>query len=500
VTAVVAGIDSSTQSCTVVLRDLDTGETVAVQSSRHPRTTPPVSEQDPASWWTALGEALAQARQAGTGAPLAAISVDAQAHGLVPVDAAGAVIRPAKLWNDTTSAPEARELVGRLGRHEWVRRTGSVPPAAFTISKVLWLARHEREHFDQLRHLLLPHDWLTYQLTGEYVTDPSDASGTGYYNPATGVWDPSLLGLVDPDIDWAARLPRLLHHDEPAGPLTGAAAAALDVDTGTTVGPGAADNQAAAVGMGVRGGDIVVSLGTSGVVYTRSEQAVHDPSGAVNGNADATGHYLPVVCTLNAAKVTDTFTRLLGVDHDQLAQLALQAPVSDLDRPVLAAFLDGERVPDRPDARGTLTGLRSDTTREQVARAAYEGVCAGLVRGLATLTELGVPTGGRLVVTGGGARSAAYRQLLADLTGRPVHVVDQQETAAAGAAVQAAAVHHHTSIDELATAWAPDWRVVAEPRPGAGPDELMSRYQRLADWSALEPHPESTPNSTSKEK
>ena len=258
------------------------------------------------------------------------------------------------------------------------------------------------------------------------------------------------------------------------------------------VGPGAADNQAAAVGMGVRAGDIVVSLGTSGVVYTRSELAVHDPSGAVNGNADATGHFLPVVCTLNAAKVTDTFTRLLGVDHDQLAKLALYAPVTDPDRPVLAAFLDGERVPDRPDASGTLAGLRSGTTREQVARAAYEGVLAGLVRGLATLTNLGVPTTGRLVVTGGGARSAAYRQLLADLTGRPVHVVDQPETAAAGAAVQAAAVHHQTSIDDLATAWAPDWRVVAEPRPGTEPDELMSRYQRLADWSALEPQPEST--------
>ena len=321
--AVVAGIDSSTQSCTVVLRDLDTGETVAVQSSRHPRTTPPVSEQDPASWWTALGQALTEARQAVPDAPIAALSVDAQAHGLVPVDAAGTVIRPAKLWNDTTSAAEARELVDRLGRHEWVRRTGSVPPAAFTISKVLWLARHEREHFDQLRQLLLPHDWLTYQLTGEYLTDPSDASGTGYYNPATGEWDPALLGLIDPDVDWAARLPRLLRHDEPAGTLTGAAAASLGLDVGTLVGPGAADNQAAAVGMGVRAGDIVVSLGTSGVVYTRSELAVHDPSGAVNGNADATGHFLPVVCTLNAAKVTDTFTRLLGVDHDQLTQLAL---------------------------------------------------------------------------------------------------------------------------------------------------------------------------------
>ena len=168
---------------------------------------------------------------------------------------------------------------------------------------------------------------------------------------------------------------------------------------------------------------------------------------------------------------------------------------------MLAAYLDGERVPDRPEASGTLTGLRSDTTREQVARAAYEGVLAGLVRGLATLTDLGVPTTGRLAVTGGGARSAAYRQLLADLTGRPVHIVDQQETAAAGAALQAAAVHQQTSIDQLADAWAPAWRVVAEPRPGADPDQLMARYRTLADWSALEPHSDpTTPTSPSKEK
>lgn len=482
----VAGVDSSTQSCTVVLRNLDDGDTVAVYGSSHPQTTPPVSEQDPAAWWTALGTALAGVREAAD-APVVAISVDAQAHGLVPVDAEGAVIRPAKLWNDTTSAPEARELVDRLDRPEWVRRCGSVPPAAFTISKVLWLARHEPEHFRHLRQLLLPHDWLTYRLTGEYLTDPSDASGTGYYNPASGQWDPSLLELVDPNVDWAARLPRLLGHDEPAGTVTGAAAAALGLNEDTLVGPGAADNQAAAVGMGVRPGDVVFSLGTSGVVYTRCEQPVLDVSGAVNGNADATGHFLPVVCTLNAAKVTDTFTRLLGVDHDQLAQLALDAPVTDRARPVLAAFLDGERVPDRSDASGTLTGLRSNTSREQVARAAYEGVLAGLVRGLATLTALGVPTTGRLAVTGGGARSAAYRQLLADLTGRAVHVVDHPEAAAAGAAVQAAAIHHQTSIDDVADAWAPTWQVVAEPRRGTDPDQLMARYATVADWSALEP-------------
>jgi len=469
---------------------MDGGESIAVGRSPHPATTPPVSEQHPHDWWSAFQLAMRQAVgtvEAGKEpAEVAAVSVDAQAHGLVPVDPTGAVIRPAKLWNDTTSVPEARELVARLGAAQWARRAGSVPPGAFTISKVLWLARHEPEAFARLHMLLLPHDWLTYRLVGEYLTDPGDASGTGYYTPASGQWDPDLLSLVDSNIDWSYRLPRLLSHEESAGLLTDQAAGELGLRPRTVVGPGTADNQAAALGMGVRTGDVVVSLGTSGVVYARCDEPVYDPSGWVNGNADAAGGYLPVVCTLNAAKVTDTFARLLNVGHEELSSLALAAPVADSRRPVLAAYLDGERVPDRPDATGTLTGLRTDTSREQIARAAYEGVLAGLVAGLKTLTRLGVPTSGRLAVTGGGARAAAYLQLLADLTGRPVYVVDQAETAAAGAAIQAAAITLEANITEIAEAWAPQWQVAAEPRPGAEPDELLTRYAATSGWSALE--------------
>jgi xylulokinase len=492
---VVAGVDSSTQSCTVVLRAIDSGESMGVGRSPHPATTPPVSEQHPHDWWSAfqlaMRQALATAEAGNEPADVAAVSVDAQAHGLVPVDASGAVIRPAKLWNDTTSAPEARELVARLGAAEWARRAGSVPPGAFTISKVFWLARHEPAAFARLNQLLLPHDWLTYRLVGEYLTDPGDASGTGYYTPASGRWDPDLLSLVDNNIDWSERLPRLLSHEESAGIVTNQAASELGLRPHTVVGPGTADNQAAALGMGVRTGDVVVSLGTSGVVYARCEDPVYDPSGWVNGNADAAGGFLPVVCTLNAAKVTDTFARLLNVDHEELSRLALAAPIADPRRPVLAAYLDGERVPDRPDAAGTLTGLRTDTSREQIARAAYEGVLAGLVAGLETLTRLGVPSSGRLAVTGGGARAAAYPQLLADLSGRPVYVVDQAETAAAGAAIQAAAIALEADITELTEAWAPQWQVAAEPRPGAEPDELLTRYAATSLWSALEASPTS---------
>jgi xylulokinase len=241
---------------------------------------------------------------------------------------------------------------------------------------------------------------------------------------------------------------------------------------------------AAGLGLGVEVGDVVISLGTSGTVYTQHPLPTADPTGAVNGNADASGAFQPLVCTLNATKVTDAFARLLGVGHDEMAALALAAPAAD-DRPVLAAFLDGERVPDRPGATGLLGGLRSDMTREQVARAAYEGVLGGLVMGLEALVRLGVDTGGRLLLTGGGARSAAYRQLAADLAGRPVYTVGLNETAAAGAAVQAAAVLHGGSVAATAEAWAPQARIVAEPRDSDA-EPFLARYRALAGWKGLD--------------
>ena len=480
----VAGVDSSTQSCTVVLRDVDDGRIVRHGRAPHPRTTPPVSEQPPESWWVALGQAL----NAADAAEIVAISVDGQCHGLVPLDADREVIRPAKLWNDTTSAGEAAELVERLGAAAWARRTGSVPVGAFTITKLLWLARNESAAYRRLAHVALPHDWLTFRLTGELVTDRGDASGTGYFSPAESSWQPDLLALVDPAVDWVPRLPRIVGPDEPAGAVTAAAAAALGLRPGTVVGAGSGDNQASALGLGLRRGDVAVSVGTSGTVFARHPESTADVTGAVNGNADATGEYLPLLCTLNAAKVTDAFARLLGVDHDGMTALALAAPASD-ERPVLAAFLDGERVPNRPGARGLLGGLRSDLTREEIARAAYEGVVAGLLAGIDLLAGLGVRTGGRVLLTGGGARSAAYRQLLADLSGRPVYTVELEETAAAGIAAQAAAILHGAKVGEIADAWAPPARLAAEPRPDPGREEVLDRYRRLAAWRGLDSEP-----------
>ena len=477
----VAGVDSSTQSCTIVLRDVDDGRVVGVASAPHPRTTPPVSEQDPRHWWTALTCAAQQLPLDEVGA----ISFDGQGHGLVALDADYAVIRPAKLWNDTTSAPEAAELVEQLGAAMWARRVGSVPTAAFTITKLLWLARHEPHNFARLVAVLLPADWLMFRLTGNLRTDRSAASGTGYFSPTLSIWLPDLLERVG-GVGWQPELPLVLGPDESAGPVAVAAAAQeLGLRPGIPVGPGCNDQPPAALAFGIRDGDVIISIGTSGTVFTRSQTPTADPSGAVTGIADASGAFLPLVCTLNAAKVSDAFVRLLGVGHEEFAQLALAAPARS-DRAILVPYLDGERTPNRPLARGTLAGLRSDVTREELARAVFEGVICGLLDGLDALARAGAPTDGRLIVTGGGARSAAYQQLLADLSGRPVYTSDLVESAAAGAAIQAAAVFHGKRVADIAAAWAPPLTVMAEPRPGQGAQELRSRYRRFAALEELD--------------
>jgi xylulokinase len=482
----VAGVDSSTQSCKVELRDADTGELVAAGSAPHPAVSPPRSEQDPDAWWAALVDAFRQALARSGAAPtsIVGIAVAAQCHGLVALDGHDRVVRPAKLWNDTTSAVELRELRERIGDDAFVDRVGTLPTAAFTISKVLWLARHEPQHFAATRTLLLPHDHLTARLTGERVTDRSEASGTGYWSATEDRYLPEFLAMVDPDRDWSSAVPTVLGPDDCAGTVRAAAADELGIPAGVVrVGAGGGDQHAAALGLGITGGDVVYSFGTSGVVSALSREPVHDRSGAVDGVADMTDGYMPLVSTLNAAKVTDTFARLLGVGHAEASRLALAAP-TDTVGPVLAAFLDGERTPDRPDATGTITGIGTTTTREEIARAAYEGVVLGLVTGQRHLERMGVATDGRVVAVGGGARSAAYTQLLADRIGRPVHAAAVEEATARGAAVQAAAVAASAAVADVRTAWAPAFRVVAEPRETSR--DVESVYERLAGMRALD--------------
>jgi len=463
----VLGVDSSTQATKVEVRDADTGALVTSGRAGHPPTgTPPISEQHPDEWWSAFDAACLDAGRAAR--DVQGVSVAGQQHGLVVLDADGAVIRPAKLWNDTESAPDAGWLIKQLdGAAAWAAACGSVPVASFTITKLSWLHRSEPDAFARMASVLLPHDWLTYRLTGERVTDRGDASGTGYWSPAGGAWRFDLLAIVDRDRDWTRAVPRVLGPTDVAG---------VWQETAAVVGPGTGDNMAAALGLGLQAGDVVVSIGTSGTVFTRSSVATADASGAVAGFADATGGFLPLVCTLNAAKVTDTFARFLGVDHGRFDDLALRAPAGS-GGVVLVPYLDGERTPNRPDATGTLAGLRSDTTPDQVARAAVEGVVCGLLDGLDALMAAGVDVHARrLIVTGGGARSRAYPQVLADLSGRPVAVAGGAEYVARGACVQAAAVLHERSLDDIAAAWESEPMPIVEPTPGVDGDAVRERY------------------------
>ncbi len=479
-TDVVIGVDSSTQSCTVELRDLATGELVSTGRAPHPVTHPPLSEQHPDDWWEALVLAVRRARQ-GVDAHVVGISVGAQCHGLVAMDGAGTVIRPAKLWNDTTSSAQLAALMQHASTSWWTRQVGIAPSTATTISKLAWLRDNEPEAFDRVGHLAVPHDWLTYRLTGRHVTDRSDASGTGYFSADTGAWRTAILVDTIARREWAPLLPHVLGPDEAAGTLTSDAAEALGLDDGVVVAAGGGDQHLAAQGIGLEAGDIAYSLGTSGVVFATAAEPVHDPTGHIDGVANVTGGFLPLVCTLNATKVTDTVARLLGVDHSELDRLALAAPVR-ADRPVLAAYLDGERSPRLPRAQGLLAGVTTGTTREHLALAAFEGVALGLVRGERQLAEYGITTSGRTILVGGGARALAYRQVIADLTGRPVLIVDAPEGTARGAAVQAAAVARGETVAALTREWAP--AVVSSHAPRDDRNDVWDRYLRLADLQA----------------
>ncbi len=422
----VAGIDCSTQSSKVLVCDADSGDVLASGSAPHPDGT----EVAPDVWWDAL-ETASGGLETGLLAGVGAVSVGGQQHGMVLLDEAGRAVRPALLWNDTRSAPDARDLVSELGGPDaWARAVGSVPLASFTVTKLRWTARHEPAAAERARTVCLPHDWLTWRLCGgletgaELVTDRGDASGTAYWSPATGDYRRDLVAMA---FGRELELPRVL---DPAG-------AAGRTRSGALAAAGTGDNMAAALGLGLEPGDVVVSLGTSGTAFAVSEVPAADPSAEVAGFADATGRFLPLVCTLNAARVLDATARLLGTDHKGLSSLALAA-APGAGGLTLLPYLDGERTPDLPHASGSLHGLRRDNlTPANLARAAIEGMLCGLADALDALRRQGLEPR-RALLVGGAARSPAVQVVAADVLGVPVAVPAAAEYVALGAARQAA--------------------------------------------------------------
>ncbi|MET0454356.1 MAG: xylulokinase [Mycobacterium sp.] len=496
-TSAVMGVDSSTQSCKVEIRDLTSGRLLGSGSAPHPPAFPPCSEQHPGDWVSAFIAAARQAIARCEQRPeIKAISVAAQCHGLVLLDDRGEVLRAAKLWNDTTGAPNLARLVDRIGARRWVMRIGSLPTAAFTIAKLAWVAEHEPGLLERVGTILLPHDYLTYWLTGEAVTDRSEASGTGYFDATDGQWITSYLELAAGDRNWAAKLPTVLGPTDCAGTVRPERAAELGIGDGVLVGAGGGDQHAAYLGLGLTDGDQYFSIGTSGVVATSSRGPVFDTTGAVDGVADMTGGYLPLMSTLNAARVVDRAAVLLGTDLAGISELALAA--GPTQGPVLVPFLDGERTPDRPDAHGAFVDITSQTTREEIARSFVEGPLLSLLSGRDSLRACGVELGGVATAVGGGARSPATLQLLADLLGEEVTVPDVEEATARGACIQAAAVASRADragLVDLAKRWTPDARVRVAPRKhGRNLSALRTRWAKVAESPLIDsPMPEGGP-------
>ncbi|RLZ02759.1 xylulokinase [Kocuria tytonicola] len=423
--AAVVGIDSSTQSCKVVVVDAATGQVLTRGSAPHPDGT----SVDPRSWLTALRAAWAEAGVASRD-DLVGVSVGGQQHGMVAVDRHGEPVFDALLWNDVRSEPQARRMLEDHGAQWWMEWVGMSPVPAMTLSKLAWLRENEPSAAERVARVMLPHDWLTLQLCGEFVTDRSDASGTGYFDAAHGSYRPELLRKY---FGAVPELPRVLAADEAAGTLC----PQWGGGDGVVVGPGSGDNAAAALGLGLGEGEVVVSVGTSGTVFACSPEPPRDPTGVTAGFADATGRFLPLLCTLNAARVMTSTAQLLGADLDEFTRLA-SAGDADAGGLTLLPYFDGERTPNLPRATGRLEGMtRASLTRENLARAAVLSVANSLADCLDVLRGVDVAVH-RVLLIGGGAKSEALCGVLPDTLGMPVTVPRSDEYVALGAARQAA--------------------------------------------------------------
>jgi xylulokinase len=421
----IAGVDSSTQSVKVVIRDADTGELV-----RQGRATDPDGTVvEPIHWLNGLNTAISDANGI---EDVSAISIAGQQHGMVALNSDGNVIRNALLWNDVRSADAAESLNREAGGDiEIVKKVGSKLVASFTAAKLRWLADHEPENASNTVSIALPHDWLSWQIQGgkdftKLFTDRSDASGTGYFDPTTSQYRQEIIELALGK-NRQLQLPRIVAASEFGGVT----------QKGIPIAAGAGDNAAAALGLQAQPGDVVVSLGTSGTAFAVSQTPTHDPSGSVAGFADATGRFLPLVCTLNAARILDAACLMLGKTHDEIGQLALSAEPGAHGLTLLPYF-EGERTPNRPNATGVLSGMNiNNSNPADIARAMIEGMLSGLADAVDSLVALGVKVE-RILLIGGAAKNPAVPVIASSLFGREVLIPPIGEYVANGAAKQAA--------------------------------------------------------------
>jgi xylulokinase len=445
-------------------------------------------EQHPSIWVEAMiasvRMALGEARVSGS--DIRALSISGQQHGLVVLDKAGEVIRPAKLWCDTETAPDNERLVAGLGGPSaWFERVGIIPLTGYTISKLAWLALHEPQNFARIAHILLPHDYLNYWLTGRAVAEYGDASGTGFFDVRKRAWAPEVFAGIDGGSGLLARaLPELIAPDAIVGSLTEAAADALGLSSTCLVAAGGGDNMMGAIGTGnVRAGVTTISLGTSATVYSYADAPVLDPKGAVAPFCSSTGGWLPLVCTMNATNVTSGGAHLLGRDVGFISA-ALDATAPGAGGITMLPFVNGERTPDLPMARGSILGLSAvNMTAENLMRAMVEGVTFGVLSGLRRI--LGDKAPERVFLIGGGARSQPWRQMLADMTGAEIVVPVGDEAGCLGAVIQAIWAHGRSkgagedivAIADRCIALDTDKTTRSDPSRRGAYDEAFARYR-----------------------
>lgn len=481
----VCGIDLGTQSCKVVLYEF--GRKVVVARSQAPldmiARNDGSREQD-AAWYEAALCACFGAIDESLRRTIAAIGVSGQQHGFVPLDGNGVPLYTVKLWNDTSTSAECAELTAAAGGEEaLLAETGILMLPGYTAPKILWLKKHKREAFSRLRHVLLPHDYINFLLTGRYSAEYGDASGTALFDVRKRCWSSKICALIDVALEDC--LPPLVRPGEAAGVVSAVAAEKYGIPEGALVASGGGDNMMGAIGTGtVRDGFLTMSLGTSGTLYGYSDTPLVDSSGILAAFCSSAGGWLPLLCTMNCTVASEQIRALLGVDLDSLNSLAKRAPIG-AEGLVVLPFFNGERTPNLPAGRASINGATaSNFTRENLSRAALESAIFGMRIGLESFKALGFKAR-EIRLTGGGARSSLWRSIVADVTGFPVRIPAGEEAAAMGGAIQALwcmekAAGRTTSIERLT-----DEHVALEDDSTVHPGkEAMALYDRAyAEYS-----------------
>ncbi|WP_415845063.1 xylulokinase [Stutzerimonas zhaodongensis] len=470
------GIDCGTQGTKALLLDAVSGQVLGQGSASHELISGPNGRREQhVEQWTSAFEAATAAALADAGVPgdqVLGIGVSGQQHGLVALDRDGQVLRPAKLWCDTESAQENQRLLQWLGGERGsLERLGVVIAPGYTVSKLLWMKEQHSQLFERIAHILLPHDYLNYWLTGRCCSEYGDASGTGYFDVRSRRWDLEMLRHIDPNGRLGAALPELIGPDEAVGTLRPELALRLGLNPNVIVSSGGGDNMMGAIGTGnIQLGAITMSLGTSGTLYAFTGEPQISPQPAVATFCSSSGGWLPLICTMNLTNANAAIRDLLELDLQQFNDFVVQSPIG-AEGVTLLPFLNGERVPALPHATASLHGLTTDNlTRANLCRAVLEGVTLGLRYGLDLLRESGVRSE-RIQLIGGGAKNPQWRQIVADMMATPVVCTSHNEAAALGGAIQAA------------------WCHARQSDPQASLVELCDRCVSLDESTAVEPEP-----------